>query len=66
MEANDVPYTNIKIEPHSANSITFQVGDTWAIKVTRSGITSNPDVPTDDGAKAIFEALKPYILNLNA
>ena len=60
-------YENLTIEPltaQPAQSITFRVGETWAIRVTRDGIVSNPDVSVDDGAKAIFEALKPYIETL--
>ncbi len=54
----------INTEDHQPKSIIFQVGDTWAVKITRDGVVSNPDVPTDAGAKAIFEALKPYIEQL--
>lgn len=32
-------------------------GNTWAIKITRDGIHSNPDVSTDEGAKAMLAAL---------
>ena len=46
------------------NAITFMAGETWALRITRDGIESNPDVPTDEGAKALFEALKPYIEQL--
>lgn len=45
-------------------SIVIAYGDTWAIKITKEGIVSNPDVPTDEGAKAVFEALEPYMRNL--
>jgi len=47
-----------------ARSITFQYNDTWALKITTDGIVSNPDVPTDEGAKAMLEALSPYIRDL--
>jgi len=47
-----------------ARSITFQCNDTWALKITPDGIVSNPDVPTDEGAKAMLEALSPYIRDL--
>jgi hypothetical protein len=47
-------------------SITFRVGDTWALKITKDGIEGNPDVPADDAAKAILEALKPYLEGLSA
>ncbi len=44
--------------------ITFMAGNVWALRLSKDGIESNPDVKTDDGAKAIFEALKPYLLSL--
>ncbi len=44
---------------------TLAVNNVWALRIDKNGITSNPDVPVDDGAKAIFEALKPYLLSLN-
>lgn len=44
--------------------INFMCGSTWALRIDQNGITSNPDVPTDDGAKAIFEALKSYLETL--
>ena len=34
------------------------------MRITKDGITSNPDVPTDEGAKAIIRALDGYIKNL--
>ncbi len=46
-------------------SIVFQVdGGEWAIRITKDGIESNPNVSIDDGARAIFEALKPYLQSL--
>jgi hypothetical protein len=50
--------------PPRPKSITFQCGDTWALKITKDGITSNPDVPIDDGAKAMIAELGPYIRQL--
>jgi len=47
-----------------ARSITFVAGDTWALKITLDGIISNPDVPIDEGAKAMIEAMQPYIRDL--
>lgn len=46
-------------------SITFQVGATWALRISRSGIVANPDVPIDGAAKAIVEAMTPYIKQLS-
>lgn len=43
---------------------TILAGYTWAIKVTADGIVSNPEVPTDEGAKAVFAALAPLAMNL--
>jgi hypothetical protein len=34
------------------------------MRITKDGVTSNPDVPTDEGAKAIIRALDAYIKNL--
>ena len=34
------------------------------MRITKDGVTSNPDVSTDEGAKAIIRALDAYIKNL--
>jgi hypothetical protein len=31
--------------------------DVWALRIDKDGITSNPDLPVDEGAKAIIAAL---------
>lgn len=48
-----------------SDTIIFKAGDTWALKITPNGVVSNPDVPTDAGAKAIFEAVEPYLKRLH-
>ena len=54
----------VKLTPHP-HEITFMVdGGEWAIRITKDGVVSNPNVNVDDGAKAIFEALKPYLQSL--
>lgn len=42
-------------------SIEFNVGGTWAIRITKDGVASNPEVSVDDGAKAILAALERQI-----
>ena len=34
------------------------------MRITKDGVMSNPNIPTDEGAKAIIRALDAYIKNL--
>jgi|GEM_PF-4977646 len=51
-----------------ANSIVFfnNFGDerVEVLRITKEGITANPDVPVDEAADAILRALDGYIKNL--
>ena len=43
-------------------NITFQIpSGEWVMRITKDGVETNPNVSVDDGARAIFEALKPYL-----
>lgn len=42
-------------------TIIFYAGDKEALRITKDGITANPEVPVDEAAAAIFKALEPYI-----
>lgn len=55
-------YTTIRQGP---TVLTVMAGDKWALRFTKDGVESNPDVSADAGAKAMFEALKPYLETLN-
>lgn len=45
--------------------ITFHCEDgEWVIRITKEGVESNPNVSVDAGAKAIFDALEPYLRSL--
>ena len=48
-------------------AITFHIpGGEWVIRITKDGVESNPAVSIDDGAKAVFDALEPYLRSLRA
>ncbi len=46
--------------------IQFDLRGVWVLRITLDGVESNPEVLVDDGAKAIFDALKPYLLSLKS
>ena len=58
----DQPTFRLAGEP---TALVINAGGTWALKFTPDGkIEGNPDVPTDEAARAIIEALRPYFRSL--
>ena len=55
---------SIELTPPQPSVLTFLAGDVWALRITKGGITGNPDVPVDDAARAILNALAPMIRGL--
>ena len=43
------------------SAIVFYSDGREALRITRDGVTGNPDVPTDEAAKAIIAALDAQI-----
>ena len=59
--SDTITLTTDSLVPHQ---ITFFSGNTWALKITKDSIISNPEIPTDEGAKAMFRCLEGYIRSL--
>lgn len=53
----------LTLERSRPERITFQAGQVWALQIDADGIRANPEVPINDTAKAVFEALKPMLAN---
>jgi hypothetical protein len=51
-------------EPRPANTIQFYGGPeprTEVLRISSRGIWANPDIPTDDAAKKVLEAIDGYV-----
>jgi len=46
--------------------IEFAMEGTWVLRITKDGITANPDIPADAAAKAVLEALKAQLSAVGA
>lgn len=45
-------------------AIVFHVGDNWGLRLDKDGIRANPDIPIDETATAVMEALKTHWIDL--
>ncbi len=46
---------------HHAMAIVFYSDGREALRISKDGVTANPDVPTDEAARAIYKALEAQI-----
>ena len=63
--SQEIPHYKFQEPPNSVAFYDTSTGSQREVmRITKDGITSNPDVPTDEGAQAIIRALDGYIKNL--